>query len=127
MILDCQLEKARKTSKKDIIQIKYEKMLQKNLKKIQDILKHAKFKKFKHCGCLNCFEDYENFDTAYNNLLNNLPKTIALVSKMKNENMKNKNDILYLKRVEIVLGEIRQMFKNICIKTSHNNWLMASH
>ena len=127
MILDCQLEKPRKTSKKDIIPIKYEKMLQKNLKKIQDILKHSKFQKFPHCGCLNCFEDYENFDAAYNNLLKNLPKTIDLVSKMKNENTKNKNDILYLKRVKIVLGEIGQMFENISIKTSHKNRLMTSH
>ena len=78
MILDCQLEKPRITSKKDIIPIKYEKMLQKNLKKIQDILKHGKFQKLKHCGCLHCFEDYENFNAAYYNLLNNLPKTIVI-------------------------------------------------
>ena len=127
MILDCQLEKPRKTSKKDFMLIKYEKILQKNLMKIQNILNHDKFKKLDHCRCLYCFEDYENFNAAYYNLLNNLPKTIALISKMKNERIKNKNDLVYLNKVVMVLQEIGQHFENVSITTDHKNRLMTSH
>ena len=96
MILECQLEKPRKTSKKDLRLLNYKKILQKNLNKIQNILEHKKFKYLEHCGCLNCFENYENFNSAYYDLLHKLPKTISLISEMKKEKITNKNDMFYL-------------------------------
>ena len=102
MILDCQLEKPRKTSKKDLTLIKYKKILERNLEKIQNMLEHEKFRGLDHCGCLNCFEDYECFNSAFYNLLHKFPKTINLVCTMKNEKMKDKNDMFYLKSVSVI-------------------------
>ncbi len=126
MILDCQLEKPRKTSKKDFTLIRYEKTLQKTLRKIQIFLHYNKFKKLEHCRCLHCFEDYENFNVAYHNLLKHLPKTIALISKMKNENMKRKDEVIFLNKVKILLEEACVQCGKISLATNCMNQTMGS-
>ena len=89
--------------------IKYKKILEKNLEKIQNLLGHKKFKGMRHCGCLNCFEDYECFNSAFYNLLHKFPKTINLVRAMKNEKKKDKNDMFYLRSVSVILEKIQQL------------------
>ena len=126
MILDCQLERPKKASKKDFILIKYEKALQKTLKKIQFLLDYKNFKKLDHCRCFYCFEDYENFNSAYHNLLKNLSKTIALISKMKNENMKRKDEVIFLNRVKIALEEACVQCGKISLATNCMNQTMGS-
>ena len=126
MILDCQLERPKKASKKDFILIKYEKALQKTLKKIQFLLDYKNFKKLDHCRCFYCFEDYENFNSAYHNLLKNLSKTIALISKMKNKNINNKDEVIYLNRVKIVLQELCLQCGKISLATNYTNQTMVS-
>ena len=110
IILDCELENPRITSKKDLTIIKYKKIVKRNLEKIQNILKHEKFRNLHPCCCLNCLEDYCCLKSALYNLLNKIPKTIKLSSycfQMENEKMKEKNNIFYLKRVSVVLKNIQ--------------------
>ena len=92
----------KKTSKKDLSGISYKKLLETNLKKIQTILEYEKFNGLIHCGCLNCFEDYESVNSAFYNLVGKLSETKSethnLIRVMKNE----QKDMLYLKRVCVI-------------------------
>ena len=109
-ILDCQLENPRITSKKDLTLIKYKKIVERNLEKVQNMLKHEKFRSLDPCRCLNCFEDYGCLKSALYNLLDKIPKTINLSSycfQVENEKIKAKNDIFYLKRVSVILKSIQ--------------------
>ena len=99
MILDCQLEKPKKTSKKDLSPIAYKKMVEINLTKIQNILDYEIT-----CRCLNCLENYESLDSAFCNLERKLSEVHNLIHVMK----KDEKNMLYLKRVSIVLKKIQQ-------------------
>ena len=107
MILDCELENPRITSKKDLTLIKYKKIVERNLEKVQNMLKHEKFRNLDPCRCLNCFGDYDCLKSALYNLLDKIPKTINLVCTMEKEKMKEKNDMFYLKRVSVILKNIQ--------------------
>lgn len=111
LILDCQLEKPRITSKKDLALIKYKKIVEKNLEKVQNMLMHEKFRNLDACRCLNCFEDYDGFKSAFYNLLDKFPKTINLVCAMKllHWPLKEKKDMFYLKSVSVILKKIHQI------------------
>ena len=96
-------------TKKDLTLIKYKKIVERNLDKIQNIMKHKKFRNLNPCCCLNCSEDYYNFKSALYNLLQKIPKTIKLSSycfQIENEEMK-KNNTFHLKRINAVLKNIR--------------------
>ena len=109
LILDCDLENPKMTTKKDLTLIKYKKIVERNLDKIQNIMKHKKFRNLNPCCCLNCSEDYYNYKSALYNLLQKIPKTIKLSSycfQIENEEMK-KNNTFHLKRINAVLKNIR--------------------
>ena len=72
------------------------------------------------------YEDYENFNVAYHNLLKHLPKTIALISKMKNENMKKKDEVIFLNKVKILLEEACVQCGKISLATNYMNQTMGS-
>ena len=99
MILDCQLEKPKKASKKDLSLIAYKKTVEINLKKIQNILHHEI-----KCRCLNCLEDYESLNSTFCNLERKLSEVHDLIHVMK----KDEKNMLYLKRVSVVLKKIQQ-------------------
>ena len=46
----------------------FEKITQKTLKKLQDILDYEKFDTLNPCRCVNCFENYESFVVMVENL-----------------------------------------------------------
>ena len=85
MILDCQLEKPKRTSKNYMSVIVYKNLLELNIEKIKTILEHKKFNGFRKCGCYNCFEDYESFKSAFYNLVDKLSETLVLIDVMKNK------------------------------------------
>ena len=64
LILDCDLENPKMTTKKDLTLIKYKKIVERNLDKIQNIMKHKKFRNLNPCCCLNCSGDYEEFQVC---------------------------------------------------------------
>ena len=103
MILDCQLEKPKRTSKNCMAVIVYKNLLELNIEKIQTILEHKKFNGFRHCGCYNCFEEYESFQSAFCNLIDKLSETIGLVDAMKNQ----QKDTFYLERVSAILKKFQ--------------------
>ena len=104
LILDCQLEGPKKTSKKYLSVITYKNLLGVNLKNIQTILEHKKFNGFRQCGCFYCFEDYESFNNAFCNLVDKLSETLVLIDVMKNK----QKDTFYLKRVSVILKKFQQ-------------------
>jgi len=113
MILLCHLEKPRKTQKKDLKMFKFEKITQKTLKKIQDFLDYIKFDCLDPCRCVNCFESYKNFNSAYSNLLYRIPKTNSVISEMKNERKNNRMKMVYLHRVGREIQKIGQQFEKV--------------
>ena len=104
MILDCQFEKPKKTSKKTLSLIFYKNLLEITIEKIRPILKYKKFNGIRHCGCINCFEDYESFDSAFCNLVDKLSETLTLIDVMKTK----KKDTFYLRRVSVILKKFQQ-------------------
>ena len=78
MILDCRFKKPKKTSKKTLSLIFYKNLLEITIEKIRPILKYKKFNGIRHCRCINCFEDYESFDSAFCNLVDKLSETLTL-------------------------------------------------
>ena len=83
--------------------IVYKNLLELNIEKIQTILEHKKFNGFRQCGCYNCFEDYESFQSAFCNLIDKLSETIGLVDAMKNQ----QKDTFYLERVSAILKKFQ--------------------
>ena len=104
MILDCQFKKPKKTSKKTLSLIFYKNLLEITIEKIRPILKYKKFNGIRHCGCINCFEDYESFDSAFCNLVDKLSETLTLIDVMKTK----KKDTFYLRRVSVILKKFQQ-------------------
>ena len=104
MILDCQFEKPKKTSKKTLSLIFYKNLLEITIEKIRPILKYKKFNGIRHCRCINCFEDYESFDSAFCNLVDKLSETLTLIDVMKTQ----KKDTFYLRRVSVILRKFQQ-------------------
>ena len=104
MILDCRFEKPKKTSKKTLSLIFYKNLLEITIEKIRPILKYKKFNGIRHCGCINCFEDYESFDSAFCNLVDKLSETLTLIDVMKTQ----KKDTFYLRRVSVILRKFQQ-------------------
>lgn len=113
MFLLCDLEKPRKAQKKDLKKVKIEEITEKTLKKLQDFLNYRKFDSLKPCRCINCFESYESFNSAYSNLLYQIPKTSSVISKLKNERKNHKADMVYLHRVESLIQKIGQQFEKV--------------
>ena len=99
MILDCQLEKPKKTSKKDLSPIAYKKMVEINLKKIKNILDYEIT-----CRCFNCLEDYESLNSAFCNLERKMSEVHNLIKVME----KDRKNMFYLKRVSVILKKIQQ-------------------
>ena len=104
MILDCRFKKPKKTSKKTLSLIFYKNLLEITIEKIRPILKYKKFNGIRHCGCINCFEDYESFDSAFCNLVDKLSETLTLIDVMKTK----KKDTFYLRRVSVILKKFQQ-------------------
>ena len=104
MILDCRFEKPKKTSKKTLSLIFYKNLLEMAIEKIRPILKYKKFNGIRHCRCINCFEDYESFDSAFCNLVDKLSETLTLIDVMKTK----KKDTFYLRRVSVILKKFQQ-------------------
>ena len=104
MILDCRFKKPKKTSKKTLSLIFYKNLLEITIEKIRPILKYKKFNGIRHCGCINCFEDYESFDSAFCNLVDKLSETLTLIDVMKTK----KKDTFYLRRVSVILRKFQQ-------------------
>ena len=104
MILDCRFKKPKKTSKKTLSLIFYKNLLEITIEKIRPILKYKKFNGIRHCRCINCFEDYESFDSAFCNLVDKLSETLTLIDVMKTQ----KKDTFYLRRVSVILRKFQQ-------------------
>ena len=104
MILDCRFKKPRKTSKKYLSIIFYKNLLEITIEKIRPILKYKKFNGIRHCGCINCFEDYESFYSAFDNLVDKLSETLTLIGVMKTQ----QKDTFYLRRVSVILKKLQQ-------------------
>ena len=104
MILDCRFKKPKKTSKKTLSLIFYKNLLEITIEKIRPILKYKKFNGIRHCRCINCFEDYESFDSAFCNLVDKLSETLTLIDVMKTK----KKDTFYLRRVSVILRKFQQ-------------------
>ena len=99
MILDCQLEKPKKTSKKDLSLITYKKMVEINLEKIKNILDYEIT-----CRCFKCLKDYESLNSAICNLERKMSEVHNLINVME----KDGKNMFYLKRVSVVLKKIQQ-------------------